>query len=166
MELDGVAGEQPGDLVLILCGQCGAGKSATANTLCGKLSFHSMRSAAAVTMECLSAETSTARGTTVHVLDTPGLSDPESSEEEIHAKIVASVAAMAEAHPEAQFAVALIVSLAGRADDNVLEGFRRLGLVFGGNLQISCRTVYCQTWSAHLLSPRDADLNTFSGGSR
>ena len=120
-------------LVLILCGNCGAGKSSTANTLLGRHQFASQRSASAVTMECLSAEVS-CEGRTIHVLDTPGLSDPEATEAEIHAKIIASVEAMAEAHPDAQFAVALVASLAGRLDETVLSTFSNLGLVFGRSL--------------------------------
>ena len=84
-------------------------------------------------MECLSAEV-VSDGRTIHVLDTPGLSDPESSEAEIHAKIIASVEAMAEAHPDAQFSVAFVASLAGRLDETVLSSLRNLGLVFGRNL--------------------------------
>ena len=120
-------------LVLILCGNCGAGKSSTANTLLGRHHFASQRSASAVTMECLSAEVNS-DGRTIHLLDTPGLSDPESSEAVIHAQIIASVAAMAEAHPDARFSVALVASLAGRLDETVLSAFSNLGLVFGRNL--------------------------------
>ena len=120
-------------LVVILCGNCGAGKSSTANTLLGRHHFASQRSASAVTMECLSAPVNS-DGRTIHVLDTPGLSDPESSEAEIHAKIIASMAAMAEAHPDARFSVALVASLAGRLDETVLSAFSNLGLVFGRGL--------------------------------
>ena len=120
-------------LVLILCGNCGAGKSSTANTLLGRHLFASQRSASAVTMECLSADV-ISEGRMIHVLDTPGLSDPEASEAEIHAKIIASVEAMAGAHPDAQFSVLLVASLAGRLDETVLSTFSNLGLVFGRSL--------------------------------
>ena len=128
-----VAADDVQPLVLILCGNCGAGKSSTANTLLGRHQFASQRSASAVTMDCLSAHVSS-EGRTVYVMDTPGLSDPESSEAEIHAKIVASVEAMAEAHPNARFSVALVASLAGRLDETVLSAFSNLGLVFGRSL--------------------------------
>ena len=73
-------------------------------------------------------------GRTIYLLDTPGLSDPESSEREVHAQIIASMAAMAQAHPDARFSVALVASLAGRLDEAVLSAFSNLGLVFGARL--------------------------------
>jgi hypothetical protein len=68
------------------------------------------------------------------LLDTPGLSDPEVPVASNHAKIIASVAMMAEDHPTAEFAVALVASLAGRMDDPTMDAFSQLGRVFGPKL--------------------------------
>jgi hypothetical protein len=154
-------------LVLVLCGNCGAGKSSTANMLLGQQIFVSQRSAAAITMECQKAERimqgerrseggggegsdesgggegrgggggsddGDQGGGTLIVLDTPGLSDPEATQGEIHGKIIDAMARMAEAHPDARFAVGLVVSLAGRLDETALDAFYKLGLVFGREL--------------------------------
>ena len=122
-------------LALVLCGAVGAGKSATANTLLGRTVFATQRSAAAVTTECASAEMADPRdGRRIVVMDTPGLLDPDVAEGEIHAKIIASVAALQEAQPDTRFSVLLVASLAGRLDDSVLQAFFNLGLVFGRNL--------------------------------
>lgn len=129
-----VADAEPPPLVLIVCGRCGAGKSATCNTLLGRHQFASRRSATAVTHDCLSAEMVLDGQRRLIILDTPGLSDPEASEADIHACIISGAAALSDAHPSARFAVGLVVSLAGRIDLSVLEDFSRLGLVFGRNL--------------------------------
>ena len=121
-------------LVLILCGQCGAGKSSTCNTLLGRDAFDARRSVAAVTMECRSEETFASDGRRVVVLDTPGLTDPEVSQADLHQKIIDGVKAMECARPGSRYAVILVASLAGRLDDGVLSAFSALGMVFGRNL--------------------------------
>ena len=122
-------------LVLVLCGNCGVGKSSTANTLCGGSRFTARRSAAAVTMQCHAAEVTTLDGRLVVVLDTPGLSDPEAADgETVHAHIITSVAQVADSNPDARFAIGLVASVAGRLDDAALEAFLGLGLVFGRNI--------------------------------
>lgn len=117
--------EQP--LVLILCGHCGVGKSSTANLLLGQKHFVAQRSAAAVTSECHQASTVAATGgREIIVIDTPGLTDPESSDVHVHSEIIRGVAAAADEYREAQFAVVLMMSLAGRVDETVIESFKEL----------------------------------------
>lgn len=127
-----LASKEPPPLVLILCGPCGVGKSSTANLLLGRKFCATRRSAGAVTSECRRERSADVGGREVHVVDTPGLSDPEVSDAVVLTEIVRGVADAADAHPNAEFAVLLVMSLAGRVDDAVVESFKALkGAVFG-----------------------------------
>jgi hypothetical protein len=127
-----LACKEPPPLVLILCGPCGVGKSSTANLLLGRQFCATQRSAGAVTSECSRERAVDVGGREVHVVDTPGLSDPGVSDAVVLTEIVRGVADAAAAHPNAEFAVLLVMSLAGRVDDAVVESFKALkGAVFG-----------------------------------
>lgn len=122
-------------LVLILCGPCGVGKSSTANLLLGRQLFAAQRSAAAVTAECRMERAVDSGGREVHLIDTPGLSDPEVSDATVHTEIVRGMAEAAAAIPDAEFAVLLVMSLAGRVDEGVVEAIKALtSRVFGVGL--------------------------------
>lgn len=89
VEAEAAAARAPVDpntlpLVLVLIGRVGAGKSSTANTLVGQLvePFTTRHSASAVTAACR-AEHAEIDGQRVIVLDTPGLGDAATPEEEV-----------------------------------------------------------------------------------
>ena len=128
--------DEEGPLVLVLVGKTGVGKSTTANTLIGRDVFESRRAASAVTACCQSASTRTAGvGRAVHVLDTPGLSDPETPDEELWAEIIRGVASLAEScGAGARFALLLVLSCANRVDEDELRAFGSLGRCFGARL--------------------------------
>lgn len=131
--------DQP-TLVIILCGHCGVGKSSAANALLGRQQFLAQRAAGAVTSECCRASTIAANGREVVVIDTPGLTDPESSDVAVHTEIIRGFAAAAADFPNAHFMVLLVMSLASRVDETVIESFKELKRVcFGiGMLSQSC----------------------------
>ena len=141
LEMDGqtdgqtsILEERKPPLVLILCGHCGVGKSSAANLLTAQQHFVTQRSAAAVTSECR-AETTECGGREVHVIDTPGLSDPEVTNPQVHVEIIRGVAEAAAELPGAEFAVLLVMSLASRVDDGVIEAFKALKrAVFGAGM--------------------------------
>ena len=112
-------------LVLILCGHCGVGKSSAGNLLIGEHRFAAQRSAAAVTSECRREQT-VIDGRELYVIDTPGLADPEVNDSAIHTEIIRGIAAAATDLPDAEFAVALVMSLASRVDESVIDAFKEL----------------------------------------
>lgn len=138
-------------LVLILCGHCGVGKSSTANLLLGEQRFASERSAAAVTQACRQAST-TVNGRKVIVVDTPGLTDPEKSDNvEIFSDIITGVQSVVQEFPTAQFALLLVMSLATRVDEAIISSFKELKRVcFGIGMYAQSCVVYTH---GDLLSP-------------
>ena len=121
----------PPPIVLVLCGPCGAGKSSTINGLLGHDDFVSRRSAVAVTAECRMA-TMESGGRRVCIVDTPGITDAERSQNDLIAEINRGVAAaVEEVGTECVIAVVMVCSIASRLDESVLAAFRSLGRVFG-----------------------------------
>ena len=124
---------EPPPLLLILAGQCGVGKSSTANTLLGQSErFLAQRSAAAVTASCCSDVIAHA-GRTVRILDTPGLADPDVPADKTHHEIIRGVAEAVEESGAANVEVAILVvlSAANRVDDNALRTLGSLASCFG-----------------------------------
>lgn len=159
-DASGAAGEAP-PLVLVLVGKCGAGKSSTANTLLGQTRFESLRSAGSVTRRCQSAVTVAPCGREICILDTPGLGDAEVPVEQLHAEIVRGVAEVAEAYGDAQFALLLVLGVAGRVGVDDLKAFGALGGVFGLSLYEHAMV----TWThGDLLRPSEGGMDGYIQG--
>jgi hypothetical protein len=155
-----LAGEEP-PLVLVLVGKCGAGKSSTANTLLGQKRFVSLRSAGSVTRRCQSAVTVAPCGREICILDTPGLGDADVPLEQLHAEIVRGVAEVAEAYSDAQFALLLVLGVAGRVGVDDLKAFGALGGVFGLSLYEHAMV----TWThGDLLRPSEGGMDGYIQG--
>ena len=95
----GGAGEPA--LVIVLIGKLGRGKSSTANMMLGARRFASRRTAAAVTIACQTGATVTAAGRPVIVLDSPGLGDPSTTVEDLHAEMRRGFDAVVKQYPRA-----------------------------------------------------------------
>ena len=149
-------------LVLVLVGKCGAGKSSTANTLLGQRRFESKRSAGSVTSCCQSAVTVAPCGREVCILDTPGLGDPEVPVERLHEEMVRGVAEVAEAYGgEAQFALLLVLGVAGRVSEDELKAFGALGGAFGLSLYQHSLVVWTH---GDLLRPSEGGMDGYLQG--
>eukprot|EP00924_Labyrinthula_sp_SR-Ha-C_P010583 maker-scaffold_61-snap-gene-0.10-mRNA-1 protein AED:0.00 eAED:0.00 QI:108/1/1/1/0/0/2/325/286 len=147
------------ELYIILLGKCGSGKSSLANFLSTPISqtnlntnFISAASLSSVTKQCqeLKLPFSSSNFKKIHIVDTPGFSGLDQSEESSLSELKSYFTRLMNVNPKAVCALGLVVSLNERINQEDLKNFGLLGTVFG--MKFYSHSFLCFTHSDRLSS--------------
>ncbi|XP_077357704.1 uncharacterized protein LOC144004418 [Festucalex cinctus] len=123
------------DLRLVVIGNTGTGKSASANKILGRRQFLSKLSATSVTRKCQYGSTDLVedddqkRMRSITVVDMPGFGDTHLSKEEIHTEIAKCLSVSA----PGPHAFLLVVPIGPRYTDHEKQAVTNLANIFGGD---------------------------------